>query len=139
MTLEQIDQKALQAFPNGTYNDTYFDAMQQKRRCGYITGAFSRQPEIDALQERVEKISILLHDLTPGGSEFANDPEYCAKWIRENRLEESKQLKKIIVARGERVKELEEGLKKIANNRFEGLDAIEIATELLTNKPNNNG
>ena len=32
-----------------------------------------------------EKIKRLLHDLTPGGSEFYNDPEYCAKWIRENR------------------------------------------------------
>lgn len=65
--------------------------------------------QIDQLKEMVEKISILLHDLTPGGSEFANDPEYCAKWIRENRLEESKSLKQIIASQKERIKELEEG------------------------------
>jgi hypothetical protein len=26
-----------------------------------------------------------LEGLTPGGSEFVNDPEYCAQWIRERR------------------------------------------------------
>lgn len=38
----------------------------------------------------------------------------------------------------ERVRELEDGLYKIANNRFDGLDAIEIATDLLT-KPDSTG
>jgi hypothetical protein len=29
------------------------------------------------------KVVKLLEDLTPGGSEFYNDPEYCAKWVKE--------------------------------------------------------
>lgn len=43
--------------------------------------------EYDNLKAENEKVKRLLHDLTPGGSEFYNDPEYCAKWIRENRQE----------------------------------------------------
>jgi hypothetical protein len=38
------------------------------------------------LMARLEAVNRLLHDLTPGGSEFYNDPEYCAKWVRENHL-----------------------------------------------------
>ncbi len=51
---------------------------------------------IQTLQEENEKFKRLLHDLTPGGSEFYNDPEYCAKWIRENRDSERKTLKEIV-------------------------------------------
>lgn len=43
--------------------------------------------EYDQLKAENEKVKRLLHDLTPGGSEFYNDPEYCAKWIREEREE----------------------------------------------------
>jgi hypothetical protein len=39
----------------------------------------------DKLKAENEKVKRLLHDLTPGGSEFYNDPEYCAKTIREMR------------------------------------------------------
>lgn len=42
-------------------------------------------PEFEKLKLENEKIKRLLHDLTPGGSEFYNDPEYCARWIRDNR------------------------------------------------------
>ncbi len=50
-------------------------------------------PKLSAENERLKR---LLHDLTPQGSEFYNDPEYCAKWVRANRLEEKQQLTKII-------------------------------------------
>ena len=43
--------------------------------------------EYDQLKAENEKVKRLLHNLTPGGSEFYNNPEYCAKWIRENREE----------------------------------------------------
>ncbi|MES2287356.1 MAG: hypothetical protein V4547_16810 [Bacteroidota bacterium] len=46
----------------------------------------------DAINE-VAKLKRLLHDLTPGGSEFYNNPEYCAKWIRESRQQEATSLK----------------------------------------------
>lgn len=51
-----------------------------------------------------EKLKRLLHDLTPGGSEFYNDPEYCAKWIREERLSTKQELTKRI---SENKKEIE--------------------------------
>lgn len=41
--------------------------------------------KIEKLESENERIKRLLHDLTPGGSEFYNDPEYCAKWVRESR------------------------------------------------------
>jgi len=53
-------------------------------------------PEYSRLKDENEKIKRLLHDLTPGGSEFYNDPEYCAKWIRDNRTENHYSLAKII-------------------------------------------
>ena len=44
-----------------------------------------------------EKLKILLHDLTPGGSEFVNDPEYCAKWIKDDRENTISLLKNAII------------------------------------------
>jgi hypothetical protein len=35
------------------------------------------------LLEQNSKLKRLLEGLTPGGSEFFNDPEYCAKWVKE--------------------------------------------------------
>lgn len=46
---------------------------------------FTKSSAYPLLLVENEKLKRLLHDLTPGGSEFYNDPEYCAKWIRENR------------------------------------------------------
>lgn len=43
------------------------------------------QIEYPKLEAENIKLKRLLHDLTPGGSEFYNDPEYCAKWIKETR------------------------------------------------------
>lgn len=39
------------------------------------------------LRKENEEVKRLLHDLTPGGSEFYNDPKYCAEWIRKSREE----------------------------------------------------
>ncbi len=52
-----------------------------------IEGSEAMQNERQRLIEENEKVKRLLHDLTPGGSEFYNDPEYCAKWVSENRTE----------------------------------------------------
>lgn len=52
--------------------DKFFDSLQSK--------------PLQA-QKEVEELKRLLHDLTPGGSEFYNDPKYCAKWIRKSREE----------------------------------------------------
>lgn len=68
--------------------------------------------ENTSLKARIEEINRLFHDLTSGGSEFANDPEYCAKWIRENRNSESKTLKEIIVSSKARIVVLENCLRE---------------------------
>lgn len=79
--------------------------------------------EYDQLKAENEKVKRLLHDLTPGGSEFYNDPEYCAKWIRENRTESHynmggiiKDLKAQLEAAKEREKVLREAAKGIIDN-----------------------
>lgn len=35
--------------------------------------------------ELLRRYKRALEGLTPGGSEFVNDPEYCAEWIRKSR------------------------------------------------------
>lgn len=59
-------------------NPAYYDGA----RDGYIAGATT-----SSTVKELEKVKKILHELTPGGSEFYNDPEYCAKWVRENREE----------------------------------------------------
>lgn len=68
-------------------------------------------PEVKKLKSENEKVKRLLHDLTPGGSEFYNDPEYCAKWIRESREQNHDALSNVIKetkAENERLIELSE-------------------------------
>lgn len=36
----------------------------------------------DYLGEYAKELEQLLYDLTPGGSEFVDDPQACAEWIR---------------------------------------------------------
>ena len=62
-----------------------------------------------------EQLKRLLHDLTPGGSEFYNDPEYCAKWIRESRQENHYQLGGIIKETKKENEQLKEQLETGAN------------------------
>lgn len=50
----------------------------------------------DKLKADHEKVNRLLHDLTPGGSEFYGNPNYCAKWIRENRDESASVYRAVI-------------------------------------------
>lgn len=54
------------------------------------------EAKVQRLQNENENIKKLLHDLTPGGSEFYNDAEYCAKWIKENRQNSEQALKEVI-------------------------------------------
>lgn len=70
-----------------------------------------------------EQLKRLLHDLTPGGSEFYNDPEYCAKWIRENRQQESKILKEMVKAAKDKNESLQQRNKEL-------LDALQPLAKL---------
>lgn len=54
--------------------------------------------QVKELKEENEKVKRLLHDLTPDGSEFYNDPEYCAKFIKETHKAEINTLAKIVVS-----------------------------------------
>lgn len=71
------------------------------------------QVEYPKLVAENQKIKRLLEELTPGGSEFHNDPEYCAKWIRENRQENHFSLAKIIKAEKEENKRLADSNKEL--------------------------
>ncbi|MES2382425.1 MAG: hypothetical protein V4538_15365 [Bacteroidota bacterium] len=64
--------------------------------------------EMNEMEAMSYKLYMLLYDLTPGGSEFANDPEYCAKWIRENRQQEAKILKEMVKAAKEKNEALQD-------------------------------
>jgi hypothetical protein len=50
-----------------------------------IKEQYDLRAELIKLRQSNESIKRLLYDLTPGGSEFYNDPEYCASTIREMR------------------------------------------------------
>ena len=73
--------------------------------------------ERQSLLDENEKVKRLLHDLTPGGSEFYNDPEYCTKWVRENREENHYSLAKII-------KELKDERQKLLDSNRELLALV---------------
>jgi len=42
----------------------------------------------------------ILHDLTPGGSEFVNDPEYCAAWIKRVRYDQLNMIRRFKIQAG---------------------------------------
>ncbi len=103
----------------------------------------------ELLQDENDKLKRLLHDLTPGGSEFYNDPEYCAQWIRENRQQHHYSLaQQIVNLKDERQKlldsnnELRGALLKILNLPFEPgrsrpyiNEILSIATNAINGKP----
>lgn len=66
-----------------------------------------------------EQLKRLLHDLTPGGSEFYNDPEYCAKWIRESRQENHYQLGGIIKETKKENEQLKKQIKSVEKVSYE--------------------
>lgn len=85
--LQEIREEAEKIYPVSNYE--CIDKEQVNLRIAYVNGAttaLTRERErAKGLELENEKLRRLLHDLTPGGSEFYNDPEYCTKWIRENR------------------------------------------------------
>lgn len=91
------------------------------------------QVEYPKLQAEIQRLKRLLHDLTPGGSEFYDDLEYCAKWIRENREENHYSLVKQIAAIKEKNKQLVDALQDIKNMETSGSrwDVLKIVTEAL--------
>jgi len=75
----------------------------------------------DELVIENEKIKKLLHELTPGGSEFYNDPEYCAKWIKENRQENHYALAGQVKIWKDRAKYLEDLINEYADKMKQNL------------------
>jgi len=116
-------------------------AEQAKKEADLTEGSpDSTNPVHLFLVEENRRLKKLLHDLTPGGSEFANDPEYCAKWIAENRTEHHYQMANQIRARNERIEVLEDALKWIEmkswhKNEWTEMEAINAkAKEALNQK-----
>ncbi len=61
--LKEIEATAQEAFKNGTYNDKMYDWLQENRRVGYITGALSRQPELDTLESENTRLRERVREL----------------------------------------------------------------------------
>ena len=55
------------------------------------------EKELAAARTEIARLKRLFHDLTPGGSEFVNDPDYCAKYIRERSHMQHEIAKKAII------------------------------------------
>jgi hypothetical protein len=51
--------------------------------CEYITNQMQGECDYESVKQDNEKLNKLLYELTPGGSEFVNDPEYCALFAKE--------------------------------------------------------
>ena len=51
----------------------------------------------------------LLESLTPGGSEFENDPEYCVKYIKDFQTSQHKQIVELVLEK----RELSEGKREL--------------------------
>ena len=66
-------------------------------------------PIVNLLDE-LERLDKLFQSLTPGGSEFVNDPERCVNWANDRIHEEFEITRKIVLERNaaeEKVKQLE--------------------------------
>ncbi len=64
-------------------------------------------------QEAREQAEKLLHDLTPMGSEFANNPERCAEWIREHISSLTSRVVEAQAAKGQAQRERDEWQAKL--------------------------
>ena len=77
--------------------------------CHWPADARRAQARIDALEAENTQLMLDLESLTPGGSEFHNDPERCVKWVRERLSGVVEQVKKRKAAETE-VERLREAL-----------------------------
>ena len=71
--------------------------------------------EYPKLELEVIKLKMLLHDLTPGGSEFYDNPEYCAEWVKKQRQESHYTMANIIKELKERNKALYDALQNLCD------------------------
>lgn len=85
------------------------------------------------------RLKRLLHDLTPQGSEFYNDPEYCAKWIKESRFETQKILTKMVGAAKEKSEALEESLRESIKEAEDKFNATKNDADWFNNNTPNVG
>lgn len=83
--------------------------------------------EYPKLEAENQKLKRLLHDLTPGGSEFYNDPEYCAKWVKEDRFNDRVGLKQVIMNKNK------ENTLLLQRNK-ELLEALEYLVDKMTDR-----
>src|SRR3990167_10314390 len=75
---------------------------------------------IGILLAEIKRLNRLLESLTPGGSEFHDNPEYCVEWAKSWRESNWKIAKKAII----RSRELEGEVKRLRN-------LVEIATHAM--------
>lgn len=59
------------------------------------------------------KAQKLLESLTPGGSEFVNDPEYCVKYVKDYQESQLRSIKNLVLQKNKLIKENLELLKAL--------------------------
>lgn len=79
------------------------------------------EERLDRVEQERDQWKKALHSLTPGGSEFANDPSACVEWIRKAR---SSQHNTILAFKGER-DQLRDGYRRVENDKYQLLRAID--------------
>jgi hypothetical protein len=74
-----------------------------------------------------------LNDCTPGGSEFANDPEYCVEWVKNARNNMWETAKKNIIANRKLREALEDAMKtlRLVRNGAEGKEIQTLARDVV--------
>ena len=76
------------------------------------------------------KAQKLLESLTPGGSEFFDDPEYCVKYVKEYEESLWRSIKNLVVQKNKLIKEnleLLEALKELYDFNLGGTGYLDIA------------
>ncbi len=63
---------------------------------------YCRDYDVLSLRLRLRRYKTALEGLTPGGSEFSDSPETCAKWVKDKFDRQHKQIMKLIQERNGR-------------------------------------
>lgn len=89
--------------------------------------------ENQRLLKEIVTMNRLLEDLTPGGSEFVNDPQRCAEFIRDQQKSIAKVIKPLkfeIASLKEALEKLDASVKNI-DNYYDLVEQVQIATSAL--------
>ena len=86
-----------------------------------LTAFTPMQDEIKKLKEERDRYEKAIVSLTPSGSEFVNDPEYCAKHVKEYQASQHGIICNLVIEK----KKLKEERDSLYENLYRIIDRIE--------------